>query len=73
MLSKDEDRLARLTQAIDDLAAAGTSDLPPAQLAERVAEVWALVESLDPELTRHRAGYGVIRDATFHRNVGSLA
>lgn len=57
MFSTDEVRLAQLTEAIEDLAEGGMADLPTQQLVERVAQVWALVEGLDPELTRHRCGY----------------
>lgn len=72
MLSTDEARLARLTEAIDDLAGAGMSGLPAAQLAERVAQVWALVEGLDPEIARHRSGYDS-KATTLRRNAGRLA
>jgi hypothetical protein len=70
--SSDEARLARLTEAIDDLAVAGMSGLPAAQLAERVAQVWALVEGLDPEIARHRTGYTDSNATTLRRNVGRL-
>lgn len=73
MYSTEETRLAQLTQAIDDLDAAGMSDLSTAQMAERVAAVWALVEGLDPELTRVRSGYGDSRVATLRRSAGSPA
>jgi hypothetical protein len=52
-----EEQLARLTAAIDELAAAGPDGLPPEAWAERVAEIWALVESLDPEIARRRSYY----------------
>lgn len=73
MFSTDEDRLTELTQAIDDLAATGMTGLPPAQLAERVARVWALVEGLDPELTHRRNAYTDSRLATCQRNVGNFS
>ncbi len=55
-----DERLARLGQAIDDLAAdsqgqasAGAAD----QAAGRLADIWAMVADLDPELARRLAGY----------------
>ncbi|GGU95399.1 hypothetical protein GCM10010182_09750 [Actinomadura cremea] len=57
MCSTDGERLARLAQAIDDLAAEGLAELPPETLLERVAGLWSLVEELDPEIARRRTGY----------------
>lgn len=57
MCSTEGERLSRLTQAIEDLAAEGADGLPPECWAQRVAGVWALVEGLDPELARRRAHY----------------
>jgi hypothetical protein len=51
------DRLARLTKALDDLAAEGLAGLPPERLVERVAGIWSLVEGLDPEIARSRSRY----------------
>ena len=49
--------MARLTKALDDLAAEGLSGLPPERLVERVAGIWSLVEGLDPEIARSRSRY----------------
>ena len=57
MCSTDGERLARLAQAIDDLAAEGLAELPPETLLERVAGIWSLVEELDPDIARRRTGY----------------
>jgi hypothetical protein len=58
MCSQQGDRLARLTQALDDLAAEGLAGLPTERLVERVAGIWSLVEGLDPEIARSRSRYG---------------
>jgi hypothetical protein len=55
MRSPYGERLARLTQAIDELAAHGLADLPPDALAERVAHICTLVEDIYPESVRRRA------------------
>ncbi|WP_106396789.1 hypothetical protein [Actinocorallia populi] len=55
MRSPHGERLARLAQAIDELAAHGLADLPPDVLAERVTHICTLVEGIDPESTRRRA------------------
>ena len=52
------DQVARLTRAIDDLAAASPGSLTAAELAGLVASVWTLVADLDPELARRAADYG---------------
>lgn len=57
MRSPHGDRLARLTQAIDDLSAHGLAGLPPDVLAERVAQIFTLVEGIDPESARRRTRY----------------
>jgi hypothetical protein len=57
MCSAPVDRLARLTKALDDLAAEGLTGLPPDKLVERVACIWSLVEGIDPEIARRRACY----------------
>jgi hypothetical protein len=49
--------MARLTQAIDDLAAEGLAGLPPETLVERVAGIWSLIEGIDPEIARRRTRY----------------
>ncbi len=48
MCSQQGDRLARLTQALDDLAAERLAGLPTERLVEQVAGIWSLVEGLDP-------------------------
>jgi hypothetical protein len=60
MCSTTGDRLARLGQAIDDLAAASkeqTRTGAPGDVADRLASVWAMLAELDPELARRLAGY----------------
>ncbi|GLZ14822.1 hypothetical protein Acsp04_50570 [Actinomadura sp. NBRC 104425] len=57
MRSIDGERLALLTRAIDDLAAEGMADLPPETLVERIADIWSLVEGIDPEIARRRSRY----------------
>lgn len=52
-----EVRLARLTEAIDDLAAAVANGGPPEALVERVADLWALVEAADPDIAARRTRY----------------
>jgi hypothetical protein len=58
MCSQQGDRLARLTQALDELAAERLAGLPAERLVERVAGIWSLVEGLDPEIARSRTRYG---------------
>jgi hypothetical protein len=48
--------LASVTNAIDELDAR-RADADPADLAARVAAVWALVAELDPELAKSAARY----------------
>jgi hypothetical protein len=60
MCSTDAQRIARLTEAIDDLAAEGLSDLPPEALLQRVADIWALVAGIDPEIARRRSAYSTL-------------
>ena len=50
--------VAKLTRAIDDLAAANPCSLTAAELTGLVASVWTLVRDLDPELARRAAHYG---------------
>lgn len=57
MCSTDPQRIARLTEAIDDLAADGLTGLPHEAMMERVADIWSLVAGLDPEIARRRSGY----------------
>ena len=49
--------MARLTQAIDDLAAEGLAGLPPETLVERVAGIWSLIVGIDPEIARRLTRY----------------
>jgi hypothetical protein len=49
--------LARIARAIDELAADSCSDAATARLAERIAQIWAMVADIDPELARRRSGY----------------
>jgi hypothetical protein len=54
------ERLARLDRAIEDLAAdsAGRPHAAAAaQVADRLAGIWAMLAELDPELARRLAGY----------------
>jgi hypothetical protein len=60
MCSTDDERLTRLGQAIDDLAAdaqarpsAGADD----DSASRVAHIWAMLAELDPALAIRMARY----------------
>ncbi len=59
MCSTTGERLARLGQAIDELAAeseearAGAAD----DVADRLAGAWAMLAELDPELAKRLAGY----------------
>jgi hypothetical protein len=53
----EEDEVAELIRAIDDLAAANPASLSAAELTGWVAWVWALVGDLDPELARRAASY----------------
>jgi hypothetical protein len=57
MCSNQGERLARLTKALDELAADGLTGLPPERLVERVAGIWSLVEGIDPEIARSRTRY----------------
>jgi hypothetical protein len=49
--------LAAISSAIDELAADSRAGLPAADLATRVAGIWTMLASLDPELARRRSGY----------------
>jgi hypothetical protein len=65
MCSTAGERLARLGEAIDELAAdslaphAASSD---AAIQERLASIWAMVAELDPELARRVCDYHPGRD-----------
>jgi predicted transcriptional regulator len=60
MCSTTDELLARLGRAIDDLAADSRSQ-PHAgaaeHVADRLADIWAMVAELDPGLARRLAGY----------------
>jgi hypothetical protein len=53
MCSTLADRLARIEQAIDELA----TESGTAEAADRLARLWQMVADLDPELARRMAGY----------------
>lgn len=51
-------RLARISQAIDQLAAeAASGTAGPEQLARRLAAIWQMMADADPGLARRLAGY----------------
>jgi hypothetical protein len=61
MCSTAGDRLARISIAIDELAADSAARAQPGQaddLADRLAQLWAMIAELDPELARRLPGYG---------------
>lgn len=49
--------LAVVARAIDELAAEDPGLMTYAEMAGRVARVWALIGSIDPELARRAARY----------------
>jgi predicted AAA+ superfamily ATPase len=55
--SAPESPVARLTRAIEDLAADCRDGAVDSQLAERIAGLWGMIADLDPELARRRSGY----------------
>jgi hypothetical protein len=60
MCSTGDERLTRLGQAIEDLAAAAQGQPHAAaddQAASRVADIWAMLAELDPELASRMARY----------------
>jgi hypothetical protein len=60
MCSTTGGRLARLGQAIDELAAQSQAQAGPGaadDVADRLAGVWAMLAELDPELAKRLAGY----------------
>ena len=59
--SIDEPALRRVAEAIDQLDAVGMS-ADSSGLEARVAEVWALVREIDPELARLASRYAEPRD-----------
>ena len=61
MCSTRETRLARLRAAIDEVAQAAHADpgepADPEELAERLADLWAMIAELDPGLAARLRGY----------------
>lgn len=57
MCSNAGTALARIISAIDQLASDSGSDADTAELAKRIARIWAMVAELDPELARRWSGY----------------
>lgn len=59
MCSSTAARLARIGEAIEQLAAEAASahDGAPEQAAERLAAIWQMMAELDPGLARHLRGY----------------
>ena len=57
MCSTPEPSLDDLTRAIDELAAASRAGAAPGTLNERIAQLWAMVADLDPELARRLSRY----------------
>src|SRR5215471_15278850 len=61
MCSTREARLARLRAAIDEVARAAHADpgehADPEELAERLADLWAMIAELDPGLAARLRGY----------------
>jgi hypothetical protein len=55
----DETRLARISEAIDQLAvdAASGADGDPEQAAARLAAIWAMLAEADPGLAQRLPGY----------------
>lgn len=62
MCSTPEMRLAMLRAAIDDVALTVRADraghTDPAELATRLAGLWAMIAELDPALAARLHGYG---------------
>jgi hypothetical protein len=56
MCSTPDPRLARIGTAIDELAAAARAEGVDA-VAGRLAELWAMVVAMDPELAQRVPGY----------------
>jgi hypothetical protein len=60
MCSTREARLARISAAIEEVAAAargGSGHTDISELADRVADIWAMVADLDPTLAARLPGY----------------
>jgi hypothetical protein len=60
MCSTPGERLARISRAIDELAAdslAPHRSAPETSIGDRLARIWAMIGELDPELARRIPGY----------------
>ena len=60
MCSTAAQRIAEIGKAIDDLALRGNAEAATADadpIVARVAELWALLAELDPEVGKRLAGY----------------
>ncbi len=65
MCSIPAQRIAEIGQAIDDLAVeAGPAPGDTDPIVARVAELWALLAELDPEVARRLAGYQALTART---------
>jgi hypothetical protein len=61
MCSTPGELLAKIGDAIDELAADSAASAPPRSaedMADRLAQLWAMIAELDPELARRLPGYG---------------
>jgi hypothetical protein len=59
MCSTVSERLARIRQAIDELAAETREAVAPVgALDDRLARIWLMMAELDPELARRVTDYG---------------
>jgi hypothetical protein len=56
-------RLSALAGAIDELAADSRAGLPLGEATVRIAQIWMLLEGLDPDLDRCSQRYGDHRPA----------
>ena len=54
----------RIADAIDQLANDAQGPAPEAELTARVADIWLMVEELDPELARRQRRYTSQADGT---------
>ncbi len=65
MCSTAAQRIAEIGQAIDDLAGrAGAHAGDPDPRVAKLAELWALLAELDPEVGRRLAGYQALTNHT---------
>ena len=58
MCSMKDVAIAEVISAIDQLAADSQAGLPAADMLGRVAGIWAMLATLDPELARLSEAYG---------------